>query len=662
MAALLEAAEDSQHAAFSKEIVSGRFVPKATLRQPYDLTLVVEDGKEFEAHAQVLSEASPFFEKLLKSNMKESNERRVQLEMFSASVMANALQFMYTGHVQILDEDNARDLVILADYLFLPKLKALAGGVFIEKLNISNFLSTYYFLQRYQCENFLFEARKIILANFNTLYASNQKEVLSMSNEQLQIFISSDEINVPAEKDIFYIIRAWIDHDKSKRKKYFTELFRQVRLVYTSLDFILSEIVSNDLVKDSEECVDLVRDALILLESRRFNNLDVTPRKSLQEPVIVACSSFTGQDIKCYSNREDCWYKLDEMTFCLPDNSHLVPCDGKIYAVHIATPRQPHAWQGEQALRYGMESYDPSTHNWMSLPYKEHRDLKQVFLGSDDEMYALMSEPCKECHELTQPTEESRPDWAHSSKKTHLSFITKYQPQSNSWEDVSSFYHLNLRHDFCIVAKGNFIYFIGGAEWRDTGYTYLADVERYDLSKNQWDKAADLQKARSCATGAAAHGKIFIAGGVNHLGRGPKGWRCEAFDERTNQWHFIPRFEMDPCVNLKLLSLDDQLYAVRTATWFNRLVPHQRQIERYDPDTRTWNRKTVIPLDHVSHCCSMRISIEFLHSQMKKDDLTRYFPDYSHEATRPVHHPRGESIFTKHESARQRRRQRCIIL
>ena len=662
MAALLEPNEDSQHAASSKEIVSGVFVPpKATLYRPCDLILVVEDGREFEAHTQVLSKASPFFEKLLKSNMKESNERTVQLEMFSASVMGDALQFMYTGHVQILDEDNARELVILADYLFLPKLKALAGGVLVEKLNISNFLSTYYFLQRYQCENFLFEAKKFILANFNALYSSNQKEVLSMSNEQLQMFISSDEINVSAEKDIFYIILAWVDHDKSKRKQYFAELFRQVRLVYTSLDFIVSEVVSNDLVKDSAECVNLVREALIVIESRRFANLAVTPRTSLQEPVIVACSSFTGQDIKCYSIREDCWYKLDEMRFCL-DDSHLVPYGGKIYAVHTATPRQPHAWHGEQAFRYGMESYDPSTRHWMSLPYQDHRDLKQVFLGSDDELYALMSEPCEECHELTQPNEESRPDWAHCSEETHLSFITKYKPQSNSWEDVSSFDHLNLKHDFCIVAKENFIYFIGGAEWHDTGYTYLADVERYDLGKNQWDKAADLQMARSCATGAVAHGKIFIAGGVNQMGKGPKGWRCEAFDERKNQWHFIPRFEIDPRTNPKLLSVDDKLYGLRTTTWFKRSVPHQRQLECYDPDTRTWNREIVIPLDHVSHCCSMRISTEFLHSQMKKDDLTRYFPDYSRDATRPVHYPRGESFFTRHESARERRRERCIIL
>ena len=354
MAALLESVGNSQYAASSKEIVSGVFVPKAQLYRPCDLILVVEDGKELEAHSQVLSKASPFFEKLLNSNMKESSERIVRLEMFSGSVMGDAMQFMYTGHVQIWNEDSARDLLVVADYLFLPKLKTLAGGFLAEKLNISNCLSTYYFLQRYQCGDLLFKAKNFILANFNTLYSSNQKEVLSMSNDQLLMFISSDEINVTAEKDIFYIILAWVDHDKSTRKKYFAELFRQVRLVYTSLGFILSDVVSNDLVKDNESCVNLVADAIYLIESRRFDNLAVTPRKSLQEPVIVACSSFTGQDIKCYSIREDCWYKWGEMRICL-DDSHLVPCHGKIYAVHIATTKQPQAWHaGSEEADSGM--------------------------------------------------------------------------------------------------------------------------------------------------------------------------------------------------------------------------------------------------------------------------------------------------------------------
>lgn len=61
--------------------------------------------------------------------MKESKEGIVRLEMFSESVMQNILEFIYTGKLQILDEDNAKDLIIMADYLFLQNLKTRAEGV-----------------------------------------------------------------------------------------------------------------------------------------------------------------------------------------------------------------------------------------------------------------------------------------------------------------------------------------------------------------------------------------------------------------------------------------------------------------------------------------------------------------------------------------------------
>ena len=49
--------------------------------------------------------------------------------------------------------------------------------------------------------------------------------------------------------------------------------------------------------------------------------------------------------------------------------------------------------------------------------------------------------------------------------RKHTSFLAKYKAESNSWEDISSFDDLDLPQDFCIVAKNNFIYFIGGIEW-----------------------------------------------------------------------------------------------------------------------------------------------------------------------------------------------------
>ncbi|XP_078347074.1 uncharacterized protein LOC144632325 [Oculina patagonica] len=81
----------------SKDFFSVAFMPKDTIDQPCDFILVVKDGKQFKAHRQVLSEASPFFEKLLNSDMKESKEGVVRLEMFSETVMENTLEFIYTG-------------------------------------------------------------------------------------------------------------------------------------------------------------------------------------------------------------------------------------------------------------------------------------------------------------------------------------------------------------------------------------------------------------------------------------------------------------------------------------------------------------------------------------------------------------------------------------
>ena len=40
------------------------FLPKETFDHPFDVTLAIQDGKEFKAHRRVLSEASPFFERL----------------------------------------------------------------------------------------------------------------------------------------------------------------------------------------------------------------------------------------------------------------------------------------------------------------------------------------------------------------------------------------------------------------------------------------------------------------------------------------------------------------------------------------------------------------------------------------------------------------------
>ena len=266
------------------------FIPKETLDHPFDLTLEVQDGKEFRAHRRVLSESTPFFEKMLNSDMREANEGLVRLEMVTGLCFRGILEFIYTGNVEITDEDNAQRLIEMADFFILPPLKALAESYLVTnlKLDISNSISIYVFAGRFRCEKLISHAINFIGANFTTIVKA--KEFLDLSREEFKKCISSNKINVSTEEDVFEILLTWINHDKCERKQYFEELFREIKLVYLSRDFLESDVMTNDFVKDNERCMNLVQFAKRFSSTGpiSYPHFSYKPRNSLETPVVVA--------------------------------------------------------------------------------------------------------------------------------------------------------------------------------------------------------------------------------------------------------------------------------------------------------------------------------------------------------------------------------------
>ena len=243
-----------------------------------------------------------------------------------------------------------------------------------------------------------------------------------------------------------------------------------------------------------------------------------------------------------------------------------------------------------------------------------------------DEMYALMSEPCVMDHLLNWRVHNGRrtrrvirrnlsgteTEQKCESRK-HTSFLTKYKPETNSQEDVSSFDHLDQRGDFCIVAKENFIYFIGGIEWPGNECRFLSDVDRYDVSRNKWDKLADIQMARKWAHGVAVNEKIYLAGGVFKGSRLPESCQCEMYDETTNEWQFITSFKIRPGRFDALLAVDGELYASSIIV-DHQMVNFSVRLECYKPEENDWDTKTEVTarratpgLSLASSVCSMRI-------------------------------------------------------
>ena len=626
-----------------KESSNEVFTPKETPDHRCDVILVDQNGKELKAHKQVLSEASPFFEKLLNSDMKESRQGIVRLEMFSESALRNTLQFMYTGHVQILAEENARELVVSASYFILPNLKPLAEGALGDMLNTSNCISTYYFSQTFQCDELLAKTEKFIIANFTVVYESNREEVLSMSSKEMEMWLSSDATNVGTEDDVFRIILAWIDHDKNKREKYFAELFRHVRLVFASRDFLSREILKNDLVKDNESCVKRVVDAIHLIDSRNYDNLPLSCRKSLESDVIVVTYLSnknrpnmgsnsgnwglinTAQPIVCYFPREDRWCKLGEIPREYPGTVDFIFGRGELHSYK----KWPFfAYEAPTLASYNPYSNSIIQHHVpkpsrLSVPLKWV--LREIFVVNDHGIYARVSERRAVVHGIRE-----------AGTKKCDSFIVTYKVESNSWKHVTSFNHLDARKDICIVAKDDFVYFIGGEERIRVGRgravteetRRCTDVYRYNLCKNQWNQAADFLRPKLELSGTACNGKIFITGRATWPS---EKCDCEVYIETTNEWQRIASLNItSDWTGAKLLSVDGQLYALASCYYLWRSPT--TIVECCDADKNEWIWKTEVPIrvssnsETVVKAYPARIFKGFLsNSQLKSYNPRRFF-------------------------------------
>lgn len=614
----------NSHRPSNEDFKSG--IAKETLDQPFDVTLVAEDV-EFKAHKQILSKASPFFEKLLNSEMKESKEGVIRLEMFTEAVMRNTLKFIYSGQVEI-EAEEAREMIAMADFLFLHDLKALAEGVLAPKLelNISNCLSNYYFFERYQSEQLSSMSKKFVLKNFSTI--SKTDAFLNLSSKEIEMWISEDEIDVNAEKDVFEIILAWIKRDRRRRNNCFAELFSRVRLVYVSRDFLCNNIVTDDLVKDNG-CLGLVEEALKLIDSEDFDNpLIARPRRSLETSVLLCYGS---KDVVCYFPQEHKWCRMGEMPPKYIRNGPVFSCHGKLYGTVLESVAS-----NEQYWKH--VCYNPYGNSWVQLPsIEENRYMRQIFIKDEDEIYALEAEPCTNRAKHFDDFCRLHARRLFCDEEKHIFSITKYKPDSNSWELIGKLNHLHSREDMCIVAHDDFVYFIGGIKWQQGNKcTLVSDVERYHLGKQQWDKIPNTQVVRDWTYGAAVGGKIFIAGGIN---AGETIQPCEVYNPETNEWQFIASFK---CLDFRpkdlrnLLSIDGNLYALLLVSVGKSgctIKDLRLKIEGYDPDEDEWSLKTEIAISVCNHtfinACSVRVFKGFLDSRL----LESCVPDFVTKST-----------------------------
>jgi len=102
-----------------------------------DIVLVASDGREFRAHAAILSSRSTVFAAMFKHNMKEKHEKRVKIEDLSSEHVEGLLNFIYTDTVPEITSV-APDLFVAAHKYNISKLIVLCEEAMVSDLKVEN--------------------------------------------------------------------------------------------------------------------------------------------------------------------------------------------------------------------------------------------------------------------------------------------------------------------------------------------------------------------------------------------------------------------------------------------------------------------------------------------------------------------------------------------
>ena len=565
MDSLLEAIEKTDEHQFCIEMMKRLDIQR---RNDHCCDVILEVGSgdhqaRLKAHRIVLCAASPFFFSALNSEMKEKKEGVIRLEEITKDVMEEVLKYLYTGHVN-LSEASACDLMAAADYFLLPALKESCSNVIAQALSFSSCIAAYHLAVRYRCEELHIKAREFILANF--VAVAETEDFLNLNSTQVEEWISSDEIIVKGEEEIFEVVVKWIARSES-RSQSVSDLFRHIRFIYITRDFLFNVILSNPLIKCNSDCVNLALDAMKLAFSGTEECYFAQPPRNCMkthENVIVARG--THKSTLCYLPSENKWYKLANMlSQRLKYSQTTSSCHRKMYCI------------GGNTDGYPAECYDPSTNIWTPVKSFDQAIQFAAVVTFQGLLYVI---------------------GGYSKNNVDLSTVQTYNPETNLWQKVAS---LNVaRRSICAVADKKFLYAVGGSR--------LKIVERFDATEKAWSRIAPTLEGKLNACGVAVNQKVFVFGGLGN--RATEATFCEVYDPAINMWSNIASTVVSRGDFISAASFKGKVYVCGC---FEQDDSKKMSLQEYDADCNEWKYCSIVSLNAEKYnICSLRIPKEVL--------------------------------------------------
>ena len=496
-------------------------------------TVLVADGRQFPVHKLVLCSCSPYFDRMFQAGFLEQDSGTVVLKDFDSETLGQLLDFMYTATITI-NEDNVQDILIGSNLLLLYEVREAAGEVLGHLIDHNNVLHIKALASTFSCREVESKAHNFLLERFEMV--NTTEEFLKLDHKELSKYLSMDDIIVKSEESIFECILRWINVDSDKRSPYFDNLIPNVRFALLSEQYLNNQIKSNNLVKSSKICEQIIKEAEILRANQKtgeggamlapnvpqyrgsnqllFLQSANFPPWLKNPPVLFDFKKNKWKTVNGPSSRGNCRYR---------DGSCYVYHEGIIYSVGgeyfmdqpPGIPEHPAAMIDDrdivldnQVYSFTLDKRMWSVHSAMLTKRKRHQAVicngKIFAIGGTNEL----------------------------SRTLDTVEILDLNMGSLEWEEGRSMVNRRVSHGAVVI--NNCIYVVGG--WDGQGV--VKSVEMFNTNTNEWTVVSQYNGVRMKSGVAALDGKIYVVGGC--LQTLESCYKAEVFDPISLQWRELP--------------------------------------------------------------------------------------------------------------------------
>ncbi|CAF0862241.1 unnamed protein product [Didymodactylos carnosus] len=522
-----------------------------TLRKQKELcdVLLIIGQSKIPAHRAVLSACSPYFKAMFTSELAESRLTEIVIHDVDESAMDLLIEFCYSSTI-LVDEKNVQTLLPAACILQIQEVQDTCCEFLKAQLDPSNCLGIRAFADTHSCRELLKIADRYTQHNFNEVKES--EEFLFLPVNQLIDIISSDELNMTSEEDVFNAVMHWIQCNTEQRKQYLSQALEHVRLPLMNARFLVNTVSSHPLIRSDQTCRDLVDEAkdYLLLPQERLNMQGprTRPRKPIKPGEVLFavggwCSGDAIASVEMYDPQTNEWRAVAQMSKrrC---GVGVAVLNNLLYAVG-----------GHDGTSYlnSVERFDPQTNQWSSevSPTSSCRTSVGVAV-LDGCLFAVGGQDGTSCLNLVEKYDPTLQRWIRvtsmctkrlgvavavldgylyaiggSDGQCPLSTVERYDPKMSKWSAVASM-TTRRKHLGCAVYNG-YIYAVGG---RDDA-TELSTAERYNPKTNQWSAVVAMNSRRSGVGLAVVNGHLMAIGGFDGSAYLKS---VELYDSEQNSW------------------------------------------------------------------------------------------------------------------------------